>query len=133
MYAVDKAVLFRHSIEKPQSTIIAQIDLCKAKNIKRNRQVLMSIASAILFCARQCIALRGNAEDGKSEGNPGNVLALLKLLAQSNEVLRKHLEAQAMRSATHLSPQTQNELLGVMGKHIILKAIIDDLKMPSYL
>ena len=92
----------------------------------------MSIASAILFCARQCIALRGNAEDGKSEGNPGNLLALLKLLAQSDKVLRKHL-APAMRSATHLSPQTQNELLGVMGKHMILKAIIDDLKMPSYL
>ena len=49
--AVDKAVLFGHSIEKPQSTIVAQIHLCKAENIKRNRQVLMSSASAILFCA----------------------------------------------------------------------------------
>ena len=56
----------------------------------------MSIASAVLYCGRQCIALRGDAEDGKSVGNPGNLLGLLRLLAQHNEVLRQHLEAPVM-------------------------------------
>ena len=130
--AVDKGTSFRHSIENPESTITAQVYSCKARNIRNNRAVLMSIASAILYCSRQCIALRGDAEDGKSSGNPGNLLALLRLLAQHNEVLRNHLEAPAMRSATHLSPHTQNELIGVMGKHIILKGIVDELNTAKF-
>ena len=130
--AVDKATSFRHSIENPESTITAQVYSCKARNIRNNRAVLMSIASAILYCSRQCIALRGDAEDGKSSENPGNWLALLRLLAQHNEVLRNHLEAPAMRSATHLSPHTQNELIGVMGKHIILKGIVDELNTAKF-
>ena len=126
-YALDKAHSFKHSLENPKSTISAQVDSHKAANVRKNRAVLMSIASAVLYCGRQCIALRGDAEDGKSVGNPGNLLALLRLLAKHNEVLRQHLEAPVVRSATHLSPQTQNELINVMGKHMLLKGIVDEL------
>ena len=71
--------------------------------------MLKSIASAVLFCGRQCIALRGVSEDlDSSSGNPGNFLALLKWLATHDDVLRSHLEAPAMRCATYISPQTQS-------------------------
>ena len=63
--AMDKAALFKHSVENPESTITSQIDSRKAENIKKNRAVLMCIASAVLYCGRQYIALRGDAEDGK--------------------------------------------------------------------
>ena len=43
--------------------------------------MLKSIVRAILFCGRQCIALRGNSEQLDTPGNPGNFLSLLKLLS----------------------------------------------------
>ena len=46
--------------------------------------------------------------------------------------LKRHLETPAMRCVTHLSPQTQNELIEFMGKHIILKGILDDLNAATY-
>lgn len=48
-------------------------------------------------------------------GNHGNFLALLKVLAVHDDVLRSHLEAPVMRNATYMSAQTQNELIEVMG------------------
>ena len=58
--------------------------------------MLKSVASAVLYCARQCIALRGDAEDTELPGNPGNFLALLKLLVVHDDELYSHLEAPAM-------------------------------------
>ena len=49
-----------------------------------------------------------------------------------DSVLKSHLETPAIRCVTHLSPPTQNELIEVMGKHIILKGILDDLNAATY-
>ena len=59
-------------------------------------------------------------------------LALLKLLEVHDSVLKSHLETPAMHCVTQLSPQTQNELIEVMGKHTILKGILDDLSAATY-
>ena len=37
-----------------------------------------------------------------------------------------------MRHTTYLSPRIQNELIDVMGKHIILKGIIDEVKAAKF-
>ena len=76
--------------------------------------------------------MRGDVENLNTPENRGNFLALLKLLAVHDSVLRSHLETPAMRCVTHLSPQTQNELIEAMGKHIILKGILDDLNAATY-
>ena len=86
----------------------------------------------MLFCGRQCIALRGDVESLDTPENPGNFLALLKLLAVHDSVLKSHLETPAMRCVTHMSPQTENELIEVVGKHIILKGILKDLNAANY-
>ena len=130
--ALEQAEHLKQSIEHPHTTITAQVDARKAANIERNRAVLKSIARAVLYCGRQCIALRGDAEGVDSFGNPGNFLALLKLLAIHDDMLCSRLETPAMRCVTHLSPQTQNELITVMGKHIILQGILDDLNAAPY-
>lgn len=59
-------------------------------NIERNCEVLKSIARAVLFYGRQCIALRGDVENPDTPENPGNFLVLLKLLAVHNTVLKSH-------------------------------------------
>ena len=86
----------------------------------------------MLFCGRQCIALRGDVENLDATKNPGNFLALLMLLAVHVSVMKSHSETPAMHCVTHLSPQTQNEFIEVMGKHIILKGILDDLNAATY-
>ena len=92
------------TVEHPEVAITSQIDARKAANIQNNRFILKSLASAVLFCGRQCIALRGVAENTETSGNPGNFLALLKLLATHDDALRNHLETPAMRNATYVSP-----------------------------
>ena len=37
-----------------------------------------------------------------------------------------------MRNATYMSAQTQNELIEVMGKHMILQSIIDDVNSSPF-
>ena len=122
-----------HTTNMPLSNeIIAQIDARKATNIKHNRTIPRTIARAVLYCSRQCIALRGDVESIDKLGNPGNFLALLKLLAVYDDGLHGHLEAPAMRCATQVSPQAQNELIKVMGKHMILQGILDDLNSARF-
>ena len=102
------------------------------KKARELSEVLKSVARVVLFCGRQCIALRGDVENLDTPENPGNFLALLKLLAVPDCVLKSHLETPAMPCETQLSPQTQNELIEVMGKHIILKSILGDLNAATY-
>ena len=90
---MEQADNLKHSIEHPHTIIISHHDACKAANIEYNRSVLKSMARAVRFCGRQCIALRGDSEDLESPGNPGNFLALLKLLAVHDSVLQSHLQA----------------------------------------
>lgn len=122
----------KFTTEHPHTTIVSTLDARKAANIECNRSLLKSIASAVLFCGRQCIALRGDREDYDLSGNHGNFLSLLKLLAAHDDLLRSHLQAPVMRNATYVPPQTQNELIEVMGKHIILPNIVDDVNSSPF-
>ncbi|KAL5491472.1 hypothetical protein EMCRGX_G016767 [Ephydatia muelleri] len=94
-----------HSVQHPETNLLALFSSRRADNIARNRGILKSVASAVLFCAKQCIALRGDADTPR---NPGNFLALLKLLA------------------------TQNELIEEMEKYIVLCNIVDVLKAARW-
>ena len=82
-----------YSIKHPEYSISVLLSSCKMANIEKNRAVLKSVSRAILFCGRQCIALRGDAEILKAPGNPGSFLALLKLLALHGDTLKSHMES----------------------------------------
>ena len=94
---------------------MSRIDSRKAANIDYNRLLLKSIARAILYCGKQCIALQGDRED--LSGNYGNFLSLLKILAVHDDVLRGHMETPVIQNVTYMSAQAQNKLIEVMGKH----------------
>ena len=72
-------MLFSVPMHQKASLSPAQIDSSKAANIEQNREVLKSIAQAVLFCGRQCIALRVDVGNPDAPENPGNFLPLLKL------------------------------------------------------
>ncbi|CAM4507443.1 unnamed protein product [Leuciscus chuanchicus] len=115
-------------VEKPQTQISVLVDSKKKANIKENRHILKSVAESVLYCGRQCIALRGTSEKQNSTGNPGNFLALMKLLANHDEKLKQHMERPKLRNATYLSPQTQSQMIDVIGKRIIQAQIVDEVK-----
>ena len=108
------------------------LDTKKAANVERNRTILKCVLEAVIYCGRQCIALRGDNEKLNESGNPGNGLSLLKLMANHNENIRIHLEAPQMSSVTFKSPQTQNMLLEVVTKHIILLGIVKYVKHARF-
>ena len=124
------AQTFRESIENPSTTLTCVFDKEKEKRIEENRQILKAIARAVLYCARQCIALRGHREKLIQSENPGNFLALLKVLSESNPVLEAHLKTGGR--VTYLSPQSQNEMIEVIGKHFIQKKIVEEILEAKY-
>ena len=119
--------------EHPEEAITAVVDKAKAANIARNRNILKSISQAVLHCGQQCIVLHSDAEKLDTPGNPGNFLALLTLIAVHDVDLRTHLESPQMCCVTYMSRRTQKEIIEVLGKHIILRGIVEEIeKAPSY-
>jgi len=83
---------------------------------------------AALFLGKQGLALRGDKENSSSAKNPGKFLALLKVFAENNSILQGHLHKPRARNAIYLSLQIQNEILSVIGFHVIRKSIISEIK-----
>ena len=84
--------------------------------VRKNREFLKGILKVMFFCGMQNIALRGYHEvmsfmndesmqsSVPSEGNPGNFLALLRLLVEFGDmVLKEHLSS-APKNAKYQSP-----------------------------
>lgn len=129
--AIDSAnFVLKH--EQPERTLPFIVNDEKRVRCKENRHILKMIAKTILFCGRQNIALRGDIENIKdSSKNPGNFLALLKVLSESDALLKKHLEHPTAKNSTYLSPSIQNELISIIGS-MIKQNIIDEIQKAKY-
>lgn len=78
------------------------------------REVVKIIIDAILFCAKNNIALRGTNEIiGNS--NSGIFLSIIELVSQDNVTLKKHIETHKKGSVTYFSPLIQNEIINIIG------------------
>ena len=63
---------FKRSIEQPEITVDVQLNEEKHRRIKENRHIVKCTAEAVLYCGRQCIALRGHLEKLNEARNPRN-------------------------------------------------------------
>ena len=124
---------FAMSIEQPLTAIDVILDSRVQANILRNWSLLKSITQTALFCGRQCIGLRGDAEGRACQGgNPGNFIALLRLIARHDSLLQEHLQQPSLRNCTYTSPQIQNELIEIIGYDIIQEQIVEEVKQAVY-
>lgn len=87
-------------------------------NIQSNKTVLPLIVDAVMLCAKQQIALRGhrdyNIDFAEAPAqNEGNFIAILRLLAESNPELKRHLIS-GPANARYTSKTVQNEIISVM-------------------
>lgn len=130
--STERAEAFIQTIIAPEKTVPTLLDNEKQANIHRNRRLVKTIAETVLLCGRQCIPLRGDHEKADTEGNPGNFLALLKFVSGYNISLKDHLSSPQYRNATYVSPQTQNELINIIGKQIIQRKIIEEVREAQY-
>ncbi|CAF0733420.1 unnamed protein product [Adineta steineri] len=99
-----------------QTTVKDVLDKGRIELIRKNRQRLSKIASAILLCAKQSIALRGHDENDLSN-NRGNFIEILKWAASTDPIVNS-IFADSSNNASYLSPPIQNELIQHMADQI---------------
>ena len=100
-----------------ESRIDVSINQISVENFKQNKALLPSIVDAIMFCARQQIAFRGHMDDKINFDeapvcNEGNFVAIIRMLAECNSSLKKHLIS-GFRNARYVSKTIQNEIIAV--------------------
>ena len=124
-----------NSVENPEQNVNNRLDDERRKNIFRNRHIVKCVSEAVFFCGRQCIALRGDNEvlNCENPGNPGNFLAALQMIANHDDILKQHLcnIGLSSRNITYTSPSIQNQIIEIIGKDIILKNLLVEIKCQA--
>lgn len=91
------------------------------QQVASNRELVRLIIDALLYIARQNIALRGHDEK-KSSLNRGNFLELLNLLGNHHVGLKTHLDkinlSNSRQRVSFLSNRCQNKLLSIMAEKV---------------
>ena len=132
--ALQDADILKNVIENPMSRIDILSSSVLQSRIKENKHIFGQIVHAILYLTKQGLALRGHRENlGESdESNPGNFLALMKVFAQTDEILQSRLEKPRAKNATYLSASSQNEIINVIGLDYIRSKIISEIKQAKF-
>ena len=118
----------------PESTIESHVRLISESDVARNRYIIKYMAKALLFCGKQCIAVRGHRDDSSAdpESYRGNFLALLDYNIESgNSALARHLQ-ESSKNAIYTSKTIQNDLIDCIGRHI-RDNILKEIKEYKYL
>ena len=105
--AVAVATAFIRSVECPEECVDARMNKNRLQNRKENRHILKCCVESILLCGNQCIALRGDVEKLEKSVNPGNFLAIVRLLSNHDHVLKNP----RLKNATYISPDIQNQIM----------------------
>ena len=53
-------------------------------------------------------------------------------MAKTDSVLQKHLSHPKLRNATYLSPQSQNEIINIIGNHKIRETILKEVRDAEF-
>ena len=112
---------------------IAQAQIRSEK--QRWRDILQRILTCIEFLVSQNLALRGHEKNlsPRNDKNVRNFLALIKLIAQFDPLLAKHVQhtEQNPGSVSYLSPKIQNEFIHVLASTVKIK-LLRDIKKSKY-
>ncbi|XP_065642422.1 zinc finger MYM-type protein 6-like [Hydra vulgaris] len=100
--------------------------------MKKRRDILKVIVDAILFCAKNNLALRGTTED-IGQQNSGIFLSLIELISHYYLLVAEHIASvKAKKTITsYFSPRIQNELIELLGQKV-RKEIWSNIKEVKY-
>ena len=131
--AIVEASDYNKRRQVPNSTVYSQLSRKMSENVLRSREIVKCVIETLEICGKQCIAIRGDNESLQDPtANPGNFLAILKLVAKHNQVLASHLAQPIMRNAKMISPRIQNELLEIIAQHYLINKLVADIKSARF-
>ena len=130
--ALQSAEVLKSTIENPASRLDIMVSSALQSRIAENKHILQQIVRAIVFLAKQGLPFRGDVEDVSSGKNPGNFLALLAMLAESDNLLYRHLHQPRARNATYLSPRSQNDIISIIGYDIVRSKILSEVRKARF-
>lgn len=84
---------------------------------ERWRHILRAILNAIMFCAKNNLALRGSTSEIGIQGS-GVFLDIIELLGKYDKTLEELISNHKKRSVNYLSPQIQNEFVNLLGQNV---------------
>ena len=114
-------------------TVVNTIDYQTSQDIqnryKTYPQIIEALARIVHLFGRQGLTLRGHRENlEEDESNMGNFLAIVKEIANSNPILKEHIEKPIRKDVTYLSSKSQNELIDVIGRNFIQCKLLEEIK-----
>lgn len=118
-----------------KKSIDVLIDTATMQKKLENRKNLIPIIESVLFCGKQCIALRGHRDSGRievdqePEENDGNFRALLRFRSKTDSVLKNMLTC-SVGNAQYTSPRIQNEIIEVCND-LIVRNLVKELNASS--
>ena len=129
---------FMSTYENPSEAIDTRLDSQAQRQLEDNQQVIKSLFKVVMLLGKQGIALRGHRDDkiewieqtDTETSNQGNFIELIRFRADTDAVLRKHLES-APKNAQYTSKTIQNQLIDVVGTHIRTE-MLQEIKTAKY-
>ena len=116
--------------EKPNNTIPQQTN-DSIKERQETHPKILAPARIIHLIRKQGIAYRGTeekADDSDTAGNPGIFLAIVWEIANYYTLHHEHVFTPLRKDVSYMSPTSQNELIEIIGKRIIQKTFIEEIK-----
>ena len=80
---------------------------------------------------KQCLPLRAHREK-EPDTNSGNFFTILRQLGKTNKTLKEHLDSPIAGNAQYLSPQIQNEIIGIIAYDVLQRDLIDEVKTAQF-
>ena len=137
MTACSKMREFLSTYETPSAAVHTRLDSQLQEQQKKNLAVIESLLKVVLLLGKQGLAFRGHRDDKvewdefyEETGNLGNFLEVLQFRAETDQVLRDHLQ-HAPRNAQYTSKTIQNQLISVIGDHI-RSEIVSEIKKAKF-
>ena len=121
--------------EEPNNTTPHQNSDTLKERQKTYPNIVEALARIIHLIGKQGIAYRGTeekADDSNTSGNPGYFLAIVREIANYYPLLHEHIFAPLRKDVLYMSPTSQNELIEIIGKSIIQKRFIEEIKGAQY-
>ena len=114
-------------------TVVNTIDYQTIQDIqnryKTYPQIIEALARIVHLLERQGLAFRGHRENlEEDESNMGNLLAIVKEIANSNPILKEHIEKSIRKDVTYLSPKSQTKLIDLMCRNFIQCKLLEEIK-----
>lgn len=119
-----------------KTSISAQLNRAAERKKLENRRNIAPIIETVLFCGRQCLALRGHRDSGRidadqnPEENDGNFRALLRFRSNNDAVLKNMLNSSSA-NAQYISPRIQNEIIEACN-NLILRKLVKEVNGSSF-